>query len=339
MVPSKFKATAFTLVELLVVIAITGILIGLLLPAVQAAREAARVTQCKNHLKQIGLALLNHHDAQGHVPSGGWGWSWMGGDPDRGFGIKQYGGWIYQSLPYLDQIPIFLLGAGQTDAQKLIVSGSRNPTPISLLHCPSRRAAQPFPNPTMNDWGHYGAERRPTNARTDYAISTSSTGSQASANLSLANEPGTIAHGDSRPLANWADFSDHTGISFVRSLVQIAHIRDGTSNTYLVGEKHLNPDNYFNGVDFGDNHPWCASHNNDTHRWTTYIAGNLSATQNPMRDRAGVTESSRFGGPHANGFQMVFCDGSVRTISYSIDPQMHSYLGNRRDGETITGDF
>ncbi len=95
----QFPRRGFTLVELLVVIAIIGILVALLLPAIQAAREAARRAQCKNNLRQIALACLNHENSQKTFPFGGWSFGWMG-DPDQGYGPQQPGGWIYAAAPY-----------------------------------------------------------------------------------------------------------------------------------------------------------------------------------------------------------------------------------------------
>ncbi len=107
----------FTLVELLVVIAIIGILIALLLPAVQAAREAARLLQCKNNVKQMALACLSHEETHGHLPASGWGYRWAG-DPDKGFGSDQPGGWHYNILPFMEQATLHDLGKGLSDAQR-----------------------------------------------------------------------------------------------------------------------------------------------------------------------------------------------------------------------------
>ena len=104
----------FTLVELLVVIAIIGILVALLLPAVQSAREAARRVQCTNHLKQLGLAALNHESAIRHFPAGGWSYRWIG-DPDRGTNWRQPGGQFYNMLPYMEQEVVYQLQSGQAN--------------------------------------------------------------------------------------------------------------------------------------------------------------------------------------------------------------------------------
>src|SRR5688572_24210543 len=106
-----------SLVELIVIIGIIGVLVGLAIPAVQAARESARNAACKNHLRQIGLALGSHEAALGQFPSGGWGFRWVG-DPDRGSGGRQPGGWAFALLPYLEATNVHAIGSGQTQADK-----------------------------------------------------------------------------------------------------------------------------------------------------------------------------------------------------------------------------
>ena len=105
------KSAGYTLIELLVVITIIGLLISMLLPAVQSAREAARRVQCANNVKQLGLAMLLHEHANGWLPSGGWGHLWVG-DPASGFGKNQPGGFFYNCLPYLEQQALHDLSLG-----------------------------------------------------------------------------------------------------------------------------------------------------------------------------------------------------------------------------------
>ena len=143
--PPARKTTAFTLVELLVVIAIIGVLVALLLPAVQAAREAARRTQCINHLKQIGLAGLNHESAHGFYPSGGWGKEWTA-DPNRGFGKRQPGSWLFSVMPFMEESATYNICDGLLagTAEYNQASNRMHQTPVATFHCPSRRVAVPY---------------------------------------------------------------------------------------------------------------------------------------------------------------------------------------------------
>ncbi len=142
--PIRLRARGFTLVELLVVIAIIGILVSLLLPAVQAAREAARRAQCLNNLKQIGVAIMLHVDAHKHLPTGGWGYNWVG-DPNRGFDKRQPGGWVYNILPFIEEESLRTLGSSQTGAAQRAALTELCQKPVSSFLCPSRRTSGTFP--------------------------------------------------------------------------------------------------------------------------------------------------------------------------------------------------
>ena len=158
----------FTLVELLVVITIIGILIALLLPAVQAAREAARRMQCSNNLKQLGLACLTHESIHGFLPTGGWGCAWAG-DPDRGFDRKQPGGWHFNILPFIEQQSLHDLGlGGNKDGGRVCAE-----TPLAAFICPTRRTAIAYPYP--NRFGFYSLDMPTRIGRSDYAASTGDT--------------------------------------------------------------------------------------------------------------------------------------------------------------------
>ena len=317
---------AFTLVELLVVITIIGILISLLLPAVQSAREAARRLQCSNNLKQLGLACLNHEAANGFIPSGGWGWMWIG-DPDRGFTKSQPAGWIYNVLPYVEQQALHDLGAGQDDSVKKTTALTLAQTPVSLLNCPSRRPSVIYPNycrgtyVAYNAGGVYSSSTNNGLARGDYAANAS--GSY----MADAEGPAKI---DDESTYSWLSSSFFTGVIYQRSQTTMAAISDGTSNTILLGEKYMNIDQYTTGEDMGDNENMYAGYDNDSLRWT-------SPSYPPRQDQSGYDTWPSFGSAHAAGFNMAFCDGSVRSISYSVNDTVLSYLGSRKDGQPIDG--
>ncbi len=327
------RRPAFTLVELLVVITIIGILISLLLPAVQSAREAARRAQCSNNLKQIGLACLNHESAHGYFPSGGWGWGWMG-DADRGFGRGQPGGWVYNILPFVEQQALHDLGMTKTDAEKKTLHLQRAATPLAVFNCPTRRRAVAYPFAQGYGGPPFNCTLPTVVGRSDYAANGGSVYTQPDTGGAW---PGQI-NGGSGP-SNPADADQDTtrfaaiaqaanGIVFTGSQVAAAHIKDGTSNTYLVGEKYICPDGYDTGRDGGDNECMYIGDNEDNSRWTRLDTP-------PKQDQPGLWLRWLFGSAHASGFQMVLCDGSVRTFGFSIDPDIHRRLGDRKDLQAI----
>ncbi|MFM1997800.1 MAG: Type secretion system protein precursor [Planctomycetota bacterium] len=304
----------FTLVELLVVIAIIGTLVGLLLPAVQAARESARRTTCGNNLKQMGLAALNYESAQKHFPSGGWGFQWSA-DADAGLGPAQPGGWAYQLLPFIEQQEIFALGAdgvvpntsgtkGNTTAQKNGAT-QREKTVVPMYVCPSRRAGGAITAATA---AYQNINAEPLSAGIDYAANG---GNQTSAVTFGGALSGSGGHPALGPACDGG-----TGVVLPCSDITIAKVTDGLSCTLLFGEKHRNPDDY------------------DTAVFSVYGGGSkVISLQGLAEDTPGVNTTGNFGSAHRNSAQFVLCDGSVRPIAYSVTTTFMSQLAARNDGK------
>jgi prepilin-type N-terminal cleavage/methylation domain-containing protein/prepilin-type processing-associated H-X9-DG protein len=350
---NRLGRPAFTLVELLVVIAIIGILVALLLPAIQAAREAARRTQCTNQVKQLVNAGLNHESSQKHYPTGGWGWDWVG-DPDRGFGQDQTGGWMYNILPFMEEhVKHDMAKDGNRDQltqQQLDATRQMLMDPITIIRCPTRGA--PLLGPTVKKaaFAKNSAENPQPNhfvvvGKSDYAANAGDIviggGTGGPNNFEVAKMEVYIKTrwltisktGRLNPDCNQGSLYDPAfpdrslnGISFQRSMVGVQHVTDGTAKTYFCGEKHLDPtlfevfDN--NSMDTGNNETWCTGHNNDNFRTTFYP---------PKQD--GEEDGNIFGSAHSSVFMMAFCDGHVEAIGYDIDPLVHKRNGNRSDGD------
>ena len=315
------KATGFTLVELLVVIAIIGILVALLLPAVQAAREASRRTQCKNQVKQLALGCVVHQEALRHFPTGGWGWDWVG-DPDRGFGPDQPGSWMFNILPYMEQGPLHDLGSdGNPDTitpQQMEGASQVIQSPLAILTCPTRRPVVPF----KRQFTYINANSRmDAVGRSDYAANSGPTINEL--------EPGPSSYERAKS-HRWSSDSRQDvlmGISHQRSEVRVGQIEDGTSNTYLIGEKHVRPMHYETGQDGGDDETWCSGFVNDNARVGRFT---------PVGDSDNFQISNsrfRFGSAHPAGWNVAFCDGSVHFLSFDINETTHLRLSHRSDGE------
>ena len=131
-----------------------------------------------------------------------------------------------------------------------------------------------------------------------------------------------------------------TGVSYCGSMIRLSDITDGATNTYLLGEKYLCPDNYANGLDLGDNEEALMGDNEDICRWSSENSSLSSVGMPvypfpPMVDTPGYLNRFAFGSAHVNGFQIALCDGSVRLMSYELNLETHRRLCNRHDGLTI----
>ena len=375
------KRQAFTLVELLVVIAIIGILVALLLPAVQAAREAARRSQCKNQLKQMALSCLLHEDTQGYLPSGGWG-TYFYPDPNRGYGKKQPGSWYYSVFAFLEENSLRDLGKGTTtgspEYREALLQLLK--TPVKTFNCPSRRNIAIGVQDSNQVADEQSFVRDQPVAKGDYAGNSGDSLFHASHCISAdmkgpMNEliPTSFDQADNGGV--WPDTQNEirkgsstarnnyyqSGVIYIRSEVSFAKISDGTTKTYLIGEKFVSPEGYddntahtSNGGRFGDNQSMYVGYEWDNQRvaYNPNISGPFynavyrqaltaedfqpSMDRNPEgdNDQAWVN-SAAFGSAHPGSMNMSMCDGSVRSISYDINSLTHQYLANREDGQPI----
>jgi prepilin-type N-terminal cleavage/methylation domain-containing protein/prepilin-type processing-associated H-X9-DG protein len=363
---SSSRRRAFTLVELLVVIAIIGILVALLLPAIQAAREAARKIQCKDNLKNVGLACLNHADALKVFPTGGTRWSPNLQDyiengkpmgPDR-----QGLGWGFQVLPYLEEGAVHNL---TTEAQI-------GPTIIPIYSCPSRRgitqitftdATNGTTTFTLTDYGGIdpcSSLKTPQNS--DSPVT------QPPLDLRTQPDPNTVRTyfcqgfgNDQAPFKHslydgvivrtpWVE----TGFDR-RSLIPIGNyvedvpyptkfsgIIDGTSKSMMVAEKYIRYDLYAGG-DASDDRGWTDGWDADTMRCTCihpHNDGEIDPDHSPTPplDHNASYYQLMLGSAHTGGFNAVFADGSVHTINYDIELYVLNALGTRNGTSAGAGD-
>ncbi|NQT39430.1 MAG: DUF1559 domain-containing protein [Planctomycetes bacterium] len=319
------RSAAFTLVELLVVIAIIGILIGLLLPAVQAVRAAARRMQCSNNLKQLGLALHNYHEACRQFPLGsGYNLNALStpgaGHPDDHANV------FVALLPYIEQQALYDACdfTKNTPHNSFIGSGQAvHEVWIPTFLCPSAQGQRYFANGNPY-WRDTDGQNW---AVSNYGLSMGNqslvTGCPFGGNMF---GKGPSNHGHSTNASEISGVFSHLAWG-----AAIEEIRDGTSNTIAMGEvlpecswhvrdgwMHINslwcattcPINYPTCPDDADYNPTCSAPN----AWSCDMG---------FRSR------------HAGGCQFVFCDGSVHFLSESIDYETYQKLGDRHDGKPI----
>jgi prepilin-type N-terminal cleavage/methylation domain-containing protein/prepilin-type processing-associated H-X9-DG protein len=312
---------AFTLVELLVVIAIIATLIGLLLPAVQSARESARRTQCGNNLRQIGLAALTHTSAQRWLPPGRW----------RDMHVT----WFGLILPYMDGSTGFALWKPELDYYNPANQAAREYVVTTYL-CPSRaRTAFLSTDPMRNYSGPLAA-----GLIGDYA-----------------GNIGSVMHSEGRPVYHSVKYRGviitvsmyHSGKLKPAGDIRPKDISDGMSKTLLAGEKHVPAgrvgDRFYDG----------SIYNSDDVYQSMRAAGagpQFDENGRPgawqiNRPASGPTDGSLmgtdaeyrvFGGPHSESIGFVFCDGSVRTLSPQFDVDVYTTLADRADGRVVSGD-
>lgn len=391
--PRPVSRAAFSLIELLVVISISAILSALILPAVHAARESARLNHCRNNVAQLSKGLLQHEVKFGFFPTGGWSPLWLG-VAERTADSSQPGGWTYGVLPHIEELATRDIVANATAATAVDAYQQLVTTPVRVFSCPSRRAAKPLPVSGVGPFRSAAAVGIPISSavRSDYAANGGSSagcpsmkrlnmvsGTVSSAakikishvppgNEDRCNEldlpyvsvvkghinhsldrlgpcdgctaavdtaifsPKDAAEGDAwrkAPLSKRLELPDdgipdlQDGFVHRMSRVTAGHIRDGLSNVYLIGEKFVPSDQYQTGTDAGDQSVLYAGYSSSSIRF---------GYETPRSDKLRGAHPNAYGSPHRATWTMAFGDGSVRTLSFDIDPDLHKALSSRDDG-------
>jgi len=315
---AQVRKQGFTLIELLVVIAIIAILIALLLPAVQQAREAARRTQCKNNLKQLGLAMHNYHDTHNKFPmqSG----LAVAGQQNWEAGIHRKGSTLVQLLPFIEQAPLYgrIDFNGDVDAWFSNAANGVRALNIPAYLCPSDTI-------TVN-----------TNlAHTNYLVSMGHQRMSDNGGWCANRYPGnTLGTGADIGHGTTLDMGRISGV-FARSAAsaRMRDITDGLSNTILMGESRPNCN------DHGASGWWNANSvfalattapiNFNTCQGKPGYAANTCNAWNNWQTSMGIKSL------HTGGAQVLMGDGSVHFISENIDYRNLQLLGDRRDGQVV----
>lgn len=392
------RRTGFTIVELLVGVAIISALTAVTLPAIQAARESARLTSCRNNVTQLSKAMIQFEGYYGYFPSGGWSGQWLG-VADRPGDSAQPGGWAYSVLPYMEEMATRNIVSNVPAGQTATAYNKLATTPVPGFNCPTRRVAQPIATTSTSFLTASGPVTVAKATRSDYAmnsgakescpdlasfgpaITAAGKGSGKSNKVTICHAPpgnptkgnsisiaisglnghinhagdrlgscssctqpvfvstpGSLGIGDvwrklsaAEKLAGSNGITDlgipdiQDGLVSRMSRLKSASVADGLSNTYLIGEKYVSSNTYYSGTDSGDAGPMMAGYSSDTARWGYTPPAMDTNASNP----------AAFGSGHRAGWNVAYADGMVRTVSFSIAPNLHACLSGRNDGPGV----